>query len=260
MDMVIDYTVRVVGVCVVLFVGNWLSKLVERMTLNALRKAEMDTTVRRFLARAARTTLMVLVIIACLGVFGIETTSFAAILGAAGLAIGLAFQGTLSSISAGVMLLTLRPFKVGDLIIVAGFEGIVQEIGLFTVELNTWDMRRIILPNSAVFGAPLENHSHSPKRRVEVDVGVDYGCDIRAAREVIFEACKTIEDTLDEPQAYLVGLGGSSVDFQARVWVAPERYLAVRDQLTEAVKLALDEAGISIPFPQMDVHLDKLEG
>ncbi len=258
MEIVVSYATRIIGAVLLLLAGIWVAKLAERLTRSALSRAKVDVTLCGFIARAARTAILALAVIACLGAFGIETTSFAALIGAAGLAIGLAFQGTLSSIAAGVMLLSLRPFKVGDLITVAGFHGTVQAIGLFTVELDTFDLRRVVLPNNAVFGESIENHSHSPKRRVEVDVGCAYGADLKKSREIILAACRTIEDTLDAPEAYLMGLGGSSVDWQARVWVSPARYLAVRDQLTEAVKQHLDDAGISIPFPQMDVHLDKL--
>ncbi len=254
-EVIVNYGLKVVGVIALIFVGRIVAAFAGRWAEGLARRSKTDETVSRFIGKAARAVVMLLVVLSALGIFGIETTSFAAVIGAAGLAIGLAFQGTLSSIAAGVMLLTLRPFKVGDLITVGGYHGMVFEIGLFTVSLDTWDNLRIVLPNNEVFGKPLENHTHHERRRVEVDVGVDYGADLKKTEEVILAACATISDTLDEPQAYLMGLGASSVDWQARVWVAPERYLGVRAELTAAVKNHLDEAGLTIPFPQMDVHL-----
>lgn len=194
---------------------------------------------------------------ACLAVFGVETTSFAAVVAAAGFAIGLAFQGTLSNFSAGVMLLTFRPFELADYIEAGGEEGVVEEIGLFTTTLLTLDNRKIIIPNSAVAGGVIKNYTTQPLRRVDVNVGVEYSADLRKVREVL-EAVVAAEPQREEGEksyAYLTKLGASSIDWQLRVWAKPENYWDVRERVTQAAREALDRAGIGIPFPQMDVYM-----
>jgi small conductance mechanosensitive channel len=197
-------------------------------------------------------------LLAALGMFGIRTTSFAAVIGAASLAIGLAFQGTLSNIASGVMLLIFRPFTVDDVINAAGITGKVIEIGLFTTAFDTLDNRRIFVPNALIFGGTIENVTFHEKRRVDVSVGTDYGADLDEVRAVLDAAVATVQGILDdpEPQVYLVELGGSSIDWSVRVWCVTDDYWEVRERTTRAVKIALDTASIGIPFPQMDVHLD----
>jgi small conductance mechanosensitive channel len=200
-------------------------------------------------------------VLACLGVFGVETTSFAAVIAAAGFAIGLAFQGTLSNFSAGVMLLTFRPFQVGHFVKAAGQAGTVSEIGLFTTTLLTPDRHKVIVPNSEAAGGVIENFSTEPIRRVDVNVGVDYSADLRQVREVLegVIAAEEMRDDGEKSYPYLLDLGDSSINWQLRVWTKAENFWPMRERLTQAVKEALDEAGIGIPFPQMDVHLTKAE-
>jgi small conductance mechanosensitive channel len=259
MALIISWGIKIVGVAFAIWLGmkiaSWLGKQAEK----ALKRGGVDETLSRFGGTATRTLIIVLVIISCVGVFGIDTTSFAAVIGAAGLAIGLAFQGTLSNVAAGVMLLLMRPFKVGDLIKVGGELGIVTQIGIFTTELDTLDHRRIIFPNSAVFGATIENIGHNEKRRVDIDVGCDYGESIARCREVLEAAAKAVPKSIDEPQVIVLSLGGSSVDWQVRVWCKTEDYWDVWEATIESVKTHLDDAGIGIPFPQMDVHLDRTD-
>ena len=234
--------------------GGWIGRLV----VGALQKAKVEVTLARFLGNMARWAVLVLAGIACLSIFGAETTSFAAIIGAAALGIGLAFQGSLSNLAAGVMLLIFRPFKVDDVVRIGGELGKVSEISLFTTELDTFDNRRIILPNASVFGAVIENLTHHPTRRVDVAVGVAYPADLDRTREVLLKGALSVPNRVEdvEPQVILTGLGNSSVDWQVRVWCKTEDYWTIRDATTRAAKMALDEAGIGIPFPQMDVHLD----
>lgn len=258
LNQFIYYGVRILGVALAIWLGFKAARWVGKQAEKTLEKGGVDETLSRFGGTAARTTLMVLIVISCVGVFGIDTTSFAAVIGAAGLAIGLAFQGTLSNVAAGVMLLLMRPFKVGDLIKVAGELGTVSQIGLFTTELDTLDNRHIILPNSAVFGTTIENQTHNEQRRVDIDVGCDYGENIERCREVLLAAAKAVPNTVAEPQVIVLALGGSSVDWQVRTWCKPEDYWDVWDATIESVKRHLDEANIGIPYPQMDVHLDKV--
>ena len=253
------YAVKVIGVLVVLFLAWIVAGWVARIAAKAMRKARVDETLTRFTAKTARWAILLFAILGCLGVFGVDVTSFAVVLGAAGLAIGLAFQGSLSNLAAGVMLLIFRPFKVGDFVNVAGQSGTVDEIGLFSTSMDTPDNRRLILPNSAVFGSVIENVSHHAIRRVDVAVGVDYTADIDQTRQVLQGTAEGVHDqsTGKDLQIVLADLGASSVDWVVRVWVNTSDYWPKREALTESVKKSLDKAGIGIPFPQMDVHLDQ---
>ena len=242
----------------VFIIAGWGKRLVKR----ALEKTSIDVTLTKFFSNAVRYAILIVGIIAVLGQVGIETASFAAILAAAGFAVGLAFQGTLSNFSAGIMLLVFRPFKVGDLVNVNGTTGVVDEIELFSTHMNTPDNRRIIVPNGAIFGSTIENMTYHELRRVDVSVGTDYSADLDKTRQVIQACCETIEGRITEKgvQVYLASLGDSSIDWSARVWCKSSDYFAVKDQLTLAVKKGLDAAGIGIPFPQRDVHIDGFIG
>jgi len=253
----LGYAVNVVGVLVLVFVGWIVAGWTRRVTRRGLERAGVDATLTKFFGNLARYVVLIVVVLAALERFGVQTTSFAAVLAAAGFAIGLALQGTLSNFSAGVMLLTFRPFKVGDVVSVAGVTGKVNEIELFTTTLDTPDNRRLIVPNSTVFGSTIENITYHPIRRVDVVVGTDYGADLARARAVLEETARA-HHAVDEqtPAVVLTGLGESSIDWQVRVWCKTEDYFAVKDALTHAVKDALDAAGIGIPFPQRDVHID----
>lgn len=257
--LIAGYTLKVIGALVFLFisfiVAGWARSMVEKMA----RKRDMDMTVGKFLASLARWAILLLAIVATLGIFGVETTSFAAALAGAGLAVGLAFQGSLSNLAAGVMLLVFRPFKVGDVVSTGGQTGKIDGINLFTTTMDTPDNRRIILPNSGIFGATIENLSHHPVRRVDIAVGVDYGADMDKTREVLEKAAGAVPGRLQDQdtQVILLNLGDSALDWQVRVWANTADYWTVLDAGTREVKKALDEAGIGIPFPQMDVHVDK---
>jgi small conductance mechanosensitive channel len=245
------------AVCLIVavFVGaGWSRRIVKR----ALGRAKVEETLARFLSNLVKYLVLIAGAIAILGTLGIETTSFAAALAAAGFAIGMALSGTLSNVAAGIMLLLFRPFKVGDAVVVNGVTAKVYQINLFNTELDTFDNRRIIMPNSSVFGNTIENISFHPQRRVDVTVGTTYGSDIDKAREVLTAAAKGVEGGLAEPEpaVILTGMGASSIDWSVRVWANSPDFLAVKDRLTRDVKVALDRAEIGIPFPQMDVHID----
>jgi small conductance mechanosensitive channel len=250
--------IRIVGVLVLLLVAWIMAGWFSRLCVRGMAKARIDETLTRFVGSLIRWVIILLALLACVGAFGIPTTSFAAVIGAAGLAIGLAFQGTLSNFAAGVMLLVFRPFNVGDVINAGGQTGTVFSIQLFTVVVDTFDNRRIIIPNGAVFGSTIENITYHPVRRADVDVGCDYSADIDRTREVLTAAAKSVEGGLDDPEptVFLLGLGASSVDWSVRVWARREDFGAVKQATIRAVKQALDAAGIGIPYPQMDVHLD----
>ena len=256
--LITQYATRVAGVLVLLFVGFIVAGWVGRLVWRGCQRGKLDPTLGKFFAKMARWAILIFVVLACLGVFGVNTTSFAAVLAAAGLAVGLALQGSLSNFAAGVMLLVFRPFKVGDVVTVNGCTGKVNEIELFTTTLDTPDNRRLILPNSAVFGTTIENITFHSTRRVDVAVGADYSADIDKTREVLEKAAKGVPGILEDPppQIVLGELGGSSVDWVVRVWCATSDYWPTKEATTRAVKMGLDEAGIGIPFPQMDVHLD----
>lgn len=244
----------IVLIIAVFIAAGWARKIVGK----AVRKANVEETLARFLSNMARYLVLIAGGVAILGTLGIETASFAAVLAAVGFAIGMAMSGMLGNIAAGVMLLFFRPFKVGDVVDAGGVTGKVFEIGLFTTVFDTPDNRRIVVPNNSIFGGNIENVSHHDTRRVSVAVGTDYGADIDKAREVMMEAAKNSPSVLTDPEpaVVLTGLGGSSIDWDVRVWVNSADFWAVQDRLTRDVKYALDNAGIGIPFPQMDVHID----
>ncbi|MCC6494258.1 MAG: mechanosensitive ion channel [Pirellulales bacterium] len=235
-------------------ISSWLSSIV-RLALTRIR---FDQTLTLFFARLVRWGILLMVALACLSYFGVETTSFAAVIGALGLAIGLAFQGTLSNFAAGGMLLVFRPYKIGDVVNVANLTGVVAEIDLFTTAVDTFDNRRIIIPNSSIYGATIENISYHPVRRAEVNVGVAYSADVDQTRSALERAVRSIELVLPEPkpEVALLDLAASSVNWQVRAWCRRESLGDAKQALLRAVKLELDGAGIEIPFPQLDVHID----
>ncbi len=255
----IDYGVKVVGVLIGLWVAFRIAAWVQNKVVKGLEQRKFDKALTLFFGSLARWGLILLAVLGCLGIFGVETTSFAAVIGAAGLAIGLAFQGTLSNFSAGVMLLTFRPFSIGDYVKCGGEEGVVAEIGLFVTSLDTVDNKRVIMPNAAVIGGNIVNVTYHDERRVDIKVGVAYDADLKQVRDVLDKAASSIEGRLADRghQIFMAELGDSSVNFQVRVWCKTADYWDVWDRGTQIVKEALDEAKISIPFPQVDVHFDQ---
>ena len=259
-DAVARFGLDLIG-AIVLLVGTWIvSRWARRAVTKSFEKSNLDVTLTKFFGNLVGWGILILGVIAILGIFGISTASFAAVLGAAGLAVGLAFQGTLSNFAAGVMLLVFRPFKVGDMIRAAGETGDVQEIDLLVTKLDTLDNRRIIIPNSKIFGDTIENVTFHPIRRVDVPVGVDYGADLDQVRAVLEKAMASVEGGLADPppQIFLGSLDDSAVTWDVRVWCNTPDYFDVFEATTRATKKALDAAGIGIPFPQLDVHMDKV--
>lgn len=257
--MLIGYALRTVGVLLALWVAFRVAAWVERRLRGTLDARGVDAAIAAFVANTARWVLVAATVVACLGAFGIPTTSFAALIGAAGLAIGLAFQGTLSNVASGVMLLTFRPFGIGDVVNIAGDTGKVVQIGLFVTVIDTPDNRRIIVPNSSVTGGRIENLTANEFRRAEVVVGVDYTADLQETRVTLEDAAQAVPGRDEERGAQVVldNLGDSAVVWKVRVWCKTADFWPVQEAATAAVKAALDAKGIGIPFPQLDVHLPK---
>jgi len=250
--------VKVLILLVAVFV---ISGWAKRLVMGASRRAKVDETLSRFFGSMTRWGVLLLGVLAILETFGVSTTSFAAVIAAMGFAVGLALSGTLGNFAAGVMLLIFRPFKVGDVVSAAGITAKVHEIELFTTVFDTPDNRRIVVPNSSIFGSNIENITFHPKRRVDVAVGTEYSADLDRTREVLMEVARDVEGRLPEedPVVYLNELGSSSINWAIRVWTTTADFWAVRERLTRNVKVALDNAGIGIPFPQMDIHLDRTD-
>lgn len=253
-----DMAAPALAVCAAVVIGYTIASAIGRFT-GKIVSEKVDLTLGKFLAKAVRNVLMIIVLMMVLQYFGISVTGFAAVLAATGFAVGMALQGTLGNFAAGVMLLIFRPFKVEDYIAVAGTEGTVEEIDLFTTRLNSPDNRHLIIPNGEVFGNLLQNYSRNENRRVDVNVGAAYDADLKVTRATLESAIRSVQmmglASHENSQVYLKDLGDSSVNWQVRVWCRPADYWGVREQLTEAAKESLDAAGISIPFPQMDVNV-----
>ncbi len=251
-----EYILPAVMALLVLMVGYMIASYFGRITGETVSK-RVDLTLGKFSGRLVRNTIMLVTVLGVLGYFGVPVAGIATIFAAASFAVGMALQGTLGNFAAGIMLLVFRPFKIGDYIKVAGIEGAVEEIDLFTTKLDTLDNRRLIVPNGEVFGSVIENCTRNEIRRVDVNVGVAYNADMRVTRQVLADAIAVIPGavTQPEPDVYLDSLGASSVDWQLRVWCRPENYWDVRQRVTMAAKDALDAADIGIPFPQLDLHV-----
>ena len=257
-----SYGLEVLGAVVMLIVGLWLSGWAKRATASALsRLRRVDETLRSFFANLVKYLVLVMTIIAVLNQFGVQTASLIAVLGAAGLAIGLALQGTLSNVAAGVMLLLFRPLSVGQFVEAGGTMGTVKEINQFVTELATLDNLKVIVPNSAIWGSNITNYSEYPTRRIDMTFGIGYRDDIGRAKQILQELCAQHELVLGDPAPVIEvsALGASSVDLICRPWAKTGDYWTVFWDLTRQVKERFDREGISIPFPQQDVHIYRHE-
>ena len=252
-----QYGLKVIAAIAIFIIGRiaakWVRGLVERM----MQKGKTDPMIIGFVSSLAYIGMIAFVVLAALGQLGIETTSFIAVLGAAGLAIGLALQGSLANFAAGFLMIVFRPFKVGDFIEGAGEAGVVEEIQMFTTTLRTGDNKTIIIPNAQLSNGNITNYSAKETRRVDLTVGAAYEADIKHVRKVLQEIIAADERIMDEPAPMIaVGeLADNSVNFVVRVWVKTGDYWGVYFDTTEAVKVRFDEENIGIPYPQRDVHL-----
>ncbi len=256
-----EWGISVLGGLAVFIVGLMVAKSARRGLAKLFERTNLDVTLEKFLTSLAYYIVMVVALVAALGMMGVETASVLTMLGAAGLAVGLAMQGTLSNVAAGVMLLIFRPFKVGDFVDAGGTAGSVDSIGLFATVLNTPDNVRIVVPNSGIYGGIIKNYSSNERRRNDMVVGVSYDDDLGVAMETIRKVLDRDERVLKDPE-YLVAVGelaDSSVNFVVRPWCAASDYWPLRFDLTRAFKEELEAAGCSIPYPQQDVHLHQAD-
>lgn len=258
-----DYGMPLVWALAIIIISFIVGKMASGMVQRAAGKAKVDLTLSRFFGKLVYYAILVLGVTFALSKFGIEMTSFAAILAAMGFAVGMAMSGTLGNFANGVMLLIFRPFDVGDVISAAGVTAKVNAIELFTTTLDTPDNRRIIVPNSAIYGGIIENITHHPERRCDVNVGIDYSADMDKTREVLTKAAEALDEYNVKGegrgfQVFMIDLGDSSVNWVVRFWTTGADFWTAKEKLTHAVKQHLDEAGIGIPFPQMDVHMNKV--
>jgi small conductance mechanosensitive channel len=258
-NILTTYGLDVVGAVIILIIGLWFAGKAAKMMTRVLTKAHrIDDTLIKFFASFVKYVIMIVTVVAVLNQFGVQTASLLTVIGAAGLAIGLALQGTLSNVAAGVMLLLFRPFKAGDFVEVAGQAGTIQELNLFFTEMATPDNVRITVPNGQVWGGALKNYSANPTRRVDIVAGISYEDDIDNAMEILQGTIAKEDRVKGEPEPFVaVGeLADSSVNLVVRVWVANGDYWGVKFDLTKAFKQALDENGITIPYPTRTVYTE----
>jgi len=252
------YGLDVVAAIAILLIGIWAAGRVERLIEAALRRSKrIDSMLVSFFASAGRYIILILVGVAVLDRFGVETTSLIAVLGAAGLAIGLALQGTLSNVAAGVMLLIFRPFKVGDYVDAGGHAGTIKTLNLFFTEMATPDNVKIVVPNSDIWGTSMQNFSSHSERRVDISIGIGYDADIDKAMAAIHQILGAETRVLKDPEAVVLvtNLGDSSVDLVVRAWAMNDDYWPTRFDLIKAIKEKLDAESINIPFPTRTVHM-----
>jgi len=253
----VDIGLNILLAIVIFLVGRWVAGLLKKTTKKVLERQKVDATLVGFVTNLTYVILLIFVILAALNRLGFETTSFVAILAAAGFAVGLALQGGLANFAAGVLMLIFRPFKVGDFIEAAGTSGVVEEIQIFTTQLRTPDNKTIIIPNASITSGNITNYSTKPTRRVDLVVGCGYEDDLTKVKDLLNDIIAKDERILADPapQVAVSELGDSSVNFVMRSWVKSADYWPVYFDLTETVKRRFDEEGLSIPYPQQDVHL-----
>ena len=255
--LIVGWALKIVAALAILVIGNWLAKKIAAIFVKMMDRNEVDITLTKFLKNIIYYALLIAVVIAAPGQLGINTTPFLTVVGAAGLAIGLALKDSLANFSAGVMLILFRPFKVGDVVNVAGETGSVEEITIFNTVMNTPDNQKKIIPNGIVASGTITNITANDTRRIDMVFGIGYGDDIKAAERLLVDLVKAEPNVLTDPEptVAVAELADSSVNFVVRPWVKTDDYWDVYWDLMREVKLRFDREGISIPFPQRDVHL-----
>jgi small conductance mechanosensitive channel len=256
-ELIAVFGLKIVAAIVIFVIGKWIARLLKNFSVKLMTKSKVDATLVKFLGHVIYITLLTFVILAALGKLGIQTTSFIAVIGAAGLAVGLALQGSLSNFAAGVLMIIFRPFKVGDLIEGAGVLGTVEEIQIFTTMLKTPDNKAVIIPNAKLTADNITNFTAKPVRRVDLVFGVSYTDNIDKVKEVIADVLKQDTRVLDDPPPTigLLEMADSSINFAVRPWTGTSDYWNVYFNINELMKKRFDQEGISIPFPQRDVHI-----
>lgn len=260
MEVAVQWGILLGKAVAVFIVGRIIAKLILKIITRMLKRSQMDEMLVSFVRSISNAFLMLIIVIAALNVLGVDTTSLIAVLASAGLAIGLALQDSMKNFASGVLLLVFKPFVRGDYVDAAGTEGVVQDINLFSTVMLKLDNREVIIPNGTIWGNVITNYTAQENRRVDMVFGIGYGDDIHKARSVIEQVLSGEDRILADPAPDIVvaELGDSSVNFYVRPWVKADDYWPVKFAITEGVKLAFDSQGVSIPFPQMDVHLDQV--
>ncbi len=261
-ELALSWGAKIIAAGLVFFIGKWISLRIARLVAGILEKQQIDVTLTRFLKNIIYYALLATVIVAAAGQLGINTASFLTIIGAAGLAVGLALKDSLANFASGVLLILFRPFKVNDFVQIAGVSGTVQEITIFNTILHTPDNQQLIVPNGKIHNDTITNVNANPTRRVDLVIGISYDDDIKAAHRLLEDIVAADERILAEPKTTIAvsELAESSVNFVVRPWVKTADYWNVYFHLLETIKLRFDEAGISIPYPQQDVHLHQPGG
>ncbi len=256
---VLPWGINIVMAIAIFVIGKSIVGVLVSLSKKVMTKAKVDNILINFIASIIRTLLLLFVVIAALDQLGVNTTSMIALIGAAGLAIGLALQGTLQNLASGVMLIVFRPFSDGDFIEAAGVAGVVEQIGIFSITMRTGDNREIIIPNGEIYGGTITNNSRRDTRRVDMVFGIGYDDDLLLAKEILNRILSEDERILADPAPTVAvgALADSSVNFNVRPWCKTSDYWGVYGDIHEKVKLTFDAEGISIPYPQMDVHQDK---
>ena len=253
----VDFGLNLLKAIIIFYVGKMVIGLLVRGMRKVMQRQEVDKTLETFVSNLVRMVLMVIVVIAAIGALGIQTTSFIAIFGAAGLAVGLALQGSLSNFASGVLIVLFRPYRVGDFVEAAGISGVVLEVQILTTVLKTGDNKQIIVPNGQIMDSIITNYSANDTRRVDMVIGVSYDDDLDKVRATLEELVAAEDRILDDPACMIAvsELADSSVNFVIRPWVKTSDYWGVMFDMTEAIKKRFDKEGIAFPFPQQDVHL-----
>lgn len=258
-NMAAEWALNLLTAVIIFFVGRWIARAVRSIFTKVCEKRNIDPSLSRFAGSVLFYLLMAVVIVAALGKLGVPTTSVVAILGAAGLAVGLALQGSLSNFAAGVMILLFRPFKSGDVIDGGGVVGVIVGIDMLTTEMKSFDGKQMIVPNGKFLDSVITNINAYPSRRVDIEFSISYDDDVDQAREIMLDMLSKDERVLPDPavSVALMNFGDSSIDMVARAWVAPSNWWGVLSETREKLKKAFDSNGITIPFPQQDIHIIK---
>ena len=256
-DLLTQFGYKIIAAVLIFFIGRWIAKLLVKFAKKIMAKAEMEDTLERFLANLLYAVLMAAIVIATINQLGVQTTSLLAIVGAAGLAIGLALQGSLANFASGVMIVCFLPYRVGDFIEAGGVSGTVVEVQIFTTVLKSPDNKKIIIPNSQIMAGTIVNISANPTRRLDLVAGCGYDDDLDKVRRVLEEIVAADDRVLADPAPTIAvsELADSSVNFVVRPWVNAGDYWPTHFDMTEAIKKRFDAEGISIPYPQQDVHM-----
>jgi small conductance mechanosensitive channel len=258
-DMLINYAIALAMAVLIYWVGSKIAKVISKLIGKLMERRKLDPIIVSFVSSLTYGLLIAFVVIAALSQLGVQTASFIAVIGAAGLAVGLALQGSLSNFASGILIIAFRPFKAGDFIEAGGVAGVVESIKLFSTIIRSGDNKEIIIPNSGVVGSAIVNYSTKPTRRIDLVIGVSYDADIRHAKKVLEDVVNSTEKVLENPEPLVAvhTLADSSVNFVVRPWVKTADYWPVYFELMENIKISLDEEKIGIPYPQMDLHIMK---